>query len=123
MEEPIEIFDELPISGNEINAVSRLFWNAQSIQDNIKSQLPQHHKKRFTKGVTNNGCDIQSISKAEGSADICELNDNPDKMGKFVYKFNLSCQFGSYQVSICSRQENKLLNQVKVTNPERLVAN
>jgi hypothetical protein len=116
-----ELFDELPIKQSEVNSVTQLFWNAQSIQDSVKQSLPSNVRSKFTRGDSRQGCDVKSVSKSEGSADTCQLNDDPEKMGKFIYSFNVSCNFGSYQVSVCSREESKLLNQVKVINPERLV--
>lgn len=115
-------FDELPINRTEINEVSRVFWNAQSIQDEVKRSLPNNLKARFTPTYNGGQCDIRAVTKAEGSADICELNDDPDKMGKFVYNINLSCSFGTYQVSVCSPGDNKLMNQLRVINPEKLVS-
>lgn len=116
------LFDELPIKQSEVTKVTHLFWNAQSIQDSIKQNLPNHLRTSFTRSSGSKGCDIKSVTKTEGSADTCDLNDDPKKMAKFIYSFNVSCNFGSYQVSVCSREENKLLNQVKVVNPEKLVS-
>ncbi len=113
------LFDELPITQSEAQAVTQLFWNAQSIQDSVKTRLPSSVRPKFSKAA---GCDVKSVFKTEGSADTCELNDDPDKMAKFIYNFNVSCGSGSYQVSVCSREESKLLNQLKVTNPEKLVS-
>jgi len=114
-------FDALPINKSEASRVTQVFWNAQSIQESVRKSLPGHVQSKFTRGPASNGCDVKAVTKAEGSADTCELNDDPEKMGKFMYVFSLSCDFGSYQVSVCSREENKLLNQLKVTNPERVV--
>lgn len=114
-------FDELPINKAEAQRVSQVFWNAQSIQDSVRQNLPESVRSKFTRGPASNGCDIQAVNKTEGSADTCELTEDPEKMGKFMYVFSLSCSFGSYQVSVCSREESKLLNQLKVTNPERMV--
>ena len=116
------LFDELPIKQSEVTSVSQMFWNAQSIQDKVRSELPAHLRTRFNKSSNGKGCDIKSVIKTEGSADTCELNDDPNKMAKFIYNFSVSCNFGNYQVSICSRQESKLLNQLKVSNPEKLVS-
>lgn len=113
------LFDELPIKQAEVNSVSRVFWSAQSIQDKIKESIPDTHRARFTRA---DGCDIKAVTKTEGSADTCDLNDDPSKNAKFIYNFNVSCSFGSYQIAICSRQEAKLLNQLKVNNPEKLVS-
>lgn len=114
-----ELFDELPIEKQEIDSVTRLFWNAQSIQDEVRKSLPDGVKKRFSEA---DGCDVKTVIKTEGSADTCDLSDDPEKNAKFIYNFNVSCNFGSYQISICSRQEAKLLNQVKVKNPEKFVS-
>lgn len=116
------LFDELPIKQAEVNSVTRIFWNAQSIQDKVKSNLPEHVRSMFAPASGGSGCDVKAVVKTEGSADTCELVDDPAKMAKFIYNFNLSCSFGNYQVSICSREENKLLNQIKVSNPEKLVS-
>ncbi len=116
------LFDELPIQQIEISTVTQLFWNAQSIQDGVKSELPNHIRSQFTRGDGQRGCEVKNVFKTEGSVDTCDLNDDPDKMAKFIYNFNVSCNFGSYQISVCSREENKLLNQLKVTNPEKLVS-
>lgn len=113
------VFDELPINKSEADAVTNVFWNAQSIQNKVKSSLPSQHRNQFTKA---DGCDVKAVIKTEGSADTCDLNDDPEKNAKFIYNFNVSCQFGSYQIAICSRQEAKLLNQLKVNNPEKLVS-
>lgn len=115
----VDVFDQLPISQSEVQRVTQLFWNAQSIQDSVKQSLPANLRSRFSPGT---GCDVKSVVKTEGSADTCELVEDPDRMAKFIYNFSVSCQFGSYQVSVCSREENKLLNQLKVINPERLVS-
>ena len=115
-------FDGLPIKQAEVSQVSHIFWNAQSIQENVKSQLPAQLRGQLTPATSGRGCNIDGVSKSEGSADACELNDDPEKMGKFVYHLNLNCSFGKYQVSICSREESKLLNQLKVSNPEKLVS-
>jgi hypothetical protein len=115
-------FDQLPIAESEASRVTHLFWNAQSIQDKIRENLPQQVRSKFTPKSESQGCEIKSVFKTEGSADTCELNDDPERTAKFIYNFNLACHFGSYQVSICSREESKLLNQLKVTNPERLVS-
>jgi len=115
-----EFFDQLPIASSEVSKVTQLFWNAQSIQDNVKQSLPQNVRNRFVPGA--NGCDVKSVIKTEGSADACELTDDPERMAKFIYNFSISCNFGSYQVSVCSREENKLMNQLKVSNPERMVS-
>ncbi len=114
-------FDQLPIKQSEAQKVTQVFWNAQNIQDTVRQSLPGHVQSKFTRGPASNGCDVKGVIKTEGSADACELNDDPEKMGKFIYVFSLSCDFGSYQVSVCSREESKLLNQLKVTNPERVV--
>ncbi len=113
------LFDELPIEKSEIDSVTRLFWNAESIQAEVKKNLPDSVRQKFTPA---DGCDVKAVVKTEGSADTCDLSDDPEKNAKFIYNFNVSCSFGSYQVSICSRQEAKLLNQLKVTNPEKLVS-
>lgn len=118
----VSLFDELPIKQAEVNEVTNLFWNAQSIQDKVKQSLPGHVRQKFTRASGGNGCDVKAVTKTEGSAETCELNDDPNKMGKFVYNLNISCNFGSYQVSICSREESKLLNQLTVTNPEKVVS-
>ena len=112
-------FDQLPINSSEVDSVSRLFWNAKSIQDKVKAHLPATQRKRFSKA---DGCNIRAVIKTEGSADTCDLNDDPEKNAKFIYNFNVSCSGGNYQVSICSRQEAKLLNQLKVVNPSKLVS-
>ena len=117
-----ESFDQLPIKQSEIKSVTRIFWNAQSIQDEVKSNLPQHVRSMFTPAQAGAGCEIKAVVKTEGSADTCELAEDPAKMAKFIYNFNLSCSFGNYKVAICSREENKLLNQIKVSNPEKLVS-
>ena len=123
-EDPIDtsLFDELPIKQSEVNQVTRLFWNAQSIQDKVKAGLPPQVRNRFTKMAGDKGCEIKAVTKSEGSADACELAEDPAKMAKFIYNFNVACHFGSYQIAICSRQEAKLLNQLKVVNPEKLVS-
>lgn len=112
-------FDDLPIKKAEADSVTHLFWNAQSIQDKVKQGLPDTVRGRFSQA---DGCDVKSITKSEGSADTCDLNDDPEKNAKFIYNFNVACNHGSYQVSICSRQEAKLLNQLKVTNPSKVVS-
>lgn len=112
------LFDTLPIKSSEIQSVSNLFWNAQSIQDKVKQSIPSQHRDSFR----NSSCNIQTVIKTEGSAEACELNDDPEKMGKFIYNFSVACGFGNYQVEVCSREENKLLNQLKVTRPEHLVS-
>ena len=117
----IENFDELPIQTAEVDSVSQLFWNAQSIQDKVRKNLPGNLRSRFTRSAGGKGCDIKAVTKTEGSADTCELNDDPEKMAKFIYNLSVSCNFGAYQVSVCSREEGKLLNQLKVVNPEKLV--
>mgnify|MGYP001129421072 CR=1 FL=1 len=79
------VFDELPIKQAEVNSVTNLFWNAQSIQTNIKQSLPENVRQKFTRSSAGRGCDIKAVTKAEGSADACELNDDPEKMAKFVF--------------------------------------
>lgn len=116
------LFDELPIEATEVNSVKRIFWNAASIQQKIKENLPNHHRSHFTPAAGGQGCDIQAVTKTEGSADTCELKDDPEKMAKFIYNFNLSCSFGKYRIAVCSHEEAKLLNELKVTNPEKLVS-
>ena len=116
------LFDELPINQKEVSSVTKIFWNAKSIQDKVRSSLPEHVRSMFAPSTEGKGCDVKAVVKTEGSADTCELADDPAKMAKFIYNFNLSCNFGNYQVSVCSREENKLLNQLKVTNPEKLVS-
>lgn len=117
-----ELFDELPITKGEVVAVSHLFWNAQSIVDQVKKQLPSDVRSRFTRGDSGQGCSIKGVTKGEGSADTCELNDDPSKMAQFMYHFDISCNFGNYRVAVCSHQENKLLNQIKVDSPEKVVS-
>ena len=117
---PNEFFDELPITKREVAAVSQLFWNAKSIQDKVKTQLPADIRSKFT--IVGNRCNIQSVTKGEGSADTCELNDDPAKSAQFIYNFSVSCGFGNYRIAVCSRQENKLLNQLKVQSPEKIVS-
>lgn len=119
--EPIDtsLFDEMPIDAQEVSSVTKLFWSAQSIQDEVRKGLPENAKKRFTQA---DGCDVKAVTKTEGSADTCELNDDPTKNAKYIYNFNVACTHGTYQISICSRQEAKLLNQLKVLNPEKLVS-
>ncbi|MCJ8277614.1 MAG: hypothetical protein HRT44_14190 [Bdellovibrionales bacterium] len=118
--DPSEFFDELPITKSEVQAVSQLFWNAQSIQDKVKTQLPSDVRSRFTS--VGNTCNIQNVTKGEGSADTCELTDDPAKAAQFIYHISVSCAFGNYRVNVCSRQENKLLNQLKVESPEKVVS-
>ncbi|MCB0378636.1 MAG: hypothetical protein KDD33_09105 [Bdellovibrionales bacterium] len=119
VEEP---FDALPISQSEQKAVTQLFWNAKSIQEKVKSQLPNHQRGQFSYSAGGQyGCDVKGVSKTEGSADVCELADDSEKQPEFVYNFNLSCNFGNYQVSVCSHEQKKLLNQVRVQSPEKLV--
>ena len=113
------VFDALPVQQSEMDSVTRIFWNAKSIQQKIKENLPDHHRAQFTPG---DGCNIKGITKTESSAEVCDLNDDPEKMAKFIYNFSVSCNFGSYQVSVCSREQNKLLNELKVTDPEKLVS-
>ncbi len=114
-----ELFDELPINEQEIRSVTNVFWNAQSIQDGVKKDLPDSVKNRFSKA---DGCSVKAVIKTEPSVETCDLNDDPEKNAKFIYNFNVSCNFGNYQVSICSREQAKLLNQVKVKNPSKLVS-
>jgi hypothetical protein len=113
------LFDELPVKESEVTTVSRVFWNAKSIQDSVRSQLPENVQSRFTPA---DGCDIQSVVKTESSVDTCDLNEDPEKSAKYIYSFSVRCSFGSYQVSVCSRQTAQLLNQLKVTSPEKLVS-
>ena len=120
--DPAEPFDVLPISNSEIRAVSSTFWNAQSIQDKVKTRLPQSVKRKFTRSYSEGqGCDIKTVTKTEASADVCELSEDINKVGKFTYQFSVTCSFGNYQVSVCSREERKLLNQIKVDSPSTFV--
>ena len=116
-----ELFDELPISRSEITTVSQLFWNAQSLQDKIKRKLPYNARKKFSPNG-NGACSIETVSKTEPSADVCELNEDPSKNGKYVYVFSVQCGRGYYQVSVCSRESSKLMTQIKVSVPEKLVS-
>ena len=119
--EEFQDFDSLPISESEITSVTNLFWNAKSIQDNVKKSIPSEYHARFNPNGTNN-CQVQSVTKTEGSADTCDLNDDPARNAKFIYKLSLSCGFGNYRVSVCSRETSKLLNQLKVESPEKVVS-
>lgn len=114
--------DELPIDQAEIKSVTNIFWNAQNIQDTVKTNLPDGVKSKFTRGNGGQGCDVKAVTKSEGSADACEMSDDPLKMAKFIYNFDISCNFGTYKVSVCSREERKLLNQLKVDSPGKVVS-
>ncbi len=116
------LFDELPIKQTEISQVTHLFWNAKSIQDNVRQSLPSHVSSKFYKSDGARGCKVDNVFKTEVSVEACELSDDPEKIANFIYNFNVSCNFGSYQISVCSREESKLLNQLKVSNPEKLVS-
>ncbi len=120
-EEGIEtvFFDELPIEKAEVQSVTHVFWNAQSIQEQVKSSIPATHRARFSRA---DGCDVKNVIKTESSADTCDLNDDPEKSAKYIYNLSVSCNFGNYQVSVCSREESKLLNQLKVVSPGKLVS-
>jgi hypothetical protein len=86
------LFDELPIEQQEINSVTKLFWNAQSIQDNVKAKLPTTVRNKFT---PSGGCDVKAVTKTEADAGTCDLNDDPTKNAKFIYNFNVACTQGA----------------------------
>lgn len=115
-------FDSLPIDDAEVKTITNLFWNAGSIQETVRTNLPANVKNKFTRSIAGQGCDVKAVTKTEGSADTCEMSDDPLKMAKFIYNFDISCNFGAYKVAVCSREERKLLNQLKVDSPEKIVS-